>query len=338
MSRTLKEIASLVSGELSGNPKLVIKNAANNEDAQSGDVTFAFDARSVDAFEKSGASAAIVPRTLTKFPSKPHIKVHDPRLAMAKILGLFERKKTHSPGTHKSAVISRTARIGAGCSIMAGVHVGDNARISDRSIIYPGCYVGDNCRIGRETILYPNVVLYDGTEIGSGCILHAGAVVGVDGFGFAPADGKYEKIPQIGNVVIEDDVEIFANTCISRATMGSTIIRRGTKIDNLTHIAHNCRIGEDCAITALVAIAGSSELKKHVSIGGTSGVSDHVVIGENTVIMGRSGVTKDIPANSVVSGFPAQDHQKELAQQAAVRRLPKIIEKLSETDKPPKEQ
>jgi len=315
MKNTLEEIASLIRGELNGNPKLVIKNAANLEDAQAGDLTFASDEKSADKFETSGASAAIVPDNLKKYPSKPHIKVNDLRLAMAKVLAIFEHKKELKPGIHKTAQISKSAKIGPGCTIMAGV------------------VIGDNCEIGDGTIIYPNVVLYDRTIVGKRCILHAGVVLGVDGFGYAPVGGKYEKIPQIGNVVIGDDVEICANSCVSRSTMGSTIIKRGTKIDNLTHIAHNCKIGEDCAITALVAIAGSCELGDHVSIGGTSGVVDHVKIGENTVVMGRSGVTKDIPPNSVISGFPAQDHNKELEQQAALRRLPKVIEKLTEIEK-----
>jgi UDP-3-O-[3-hydroxymyristoyl] glucosamine N-acyltransferase len=333
MNRTLKEIASLVSGELSGDPGLIVKNAANLETAQAGDLTFAVDDRSIGSFESSKASAAVVPDNLKRFPLKPHVKVHNLRLAMAKLLALFDQKKTPQPGVHSSAVISKSARIGSGCSIMSGVVIQDNVNISDNVTIYPGCFIGDGCIIGRDTTLYPNVTLYDRTLVGERCVIHAGAVIGVDGFGFVPLDGKHEKIPQIGNVIIEDDVEIFANSCISRATMGSTIIKRGTKIDNLTHIAHNCKIGEDCAITALVAIAGSSELGNHVSIGGTSGINDHVTIGENTVILGRSGVTKDIPANSVVSGFPAQDNRKELEQQAALRRLPKIIEKISEIEK-----
>jgi UDP-3-O-[3-hydroxymyristoyl] glucosamine N-acyltransferase len=333
MNRTLKEIASLVSGELSGDPGLIVKNAANLETAQAGDLTFAVDDRSIDSFEKSKASAAVVPDNLKRFPSKPHVKVHNLRLAMAKLLALFDQKKAPQPGVHGSAVISKSARIGSGCSIMSGVVIQDNVNISDNVAIYPGCFIGNGSIIGRDTTLYPNVTLYDRTLVGDRCIIHAGAVIGVDGFGFVPLDGKHEKIPQIGNVIIENDVEIFANSCISRATMGSTIIMRGTKIDNLTHIAHNCKIGEDCAITALVAIAGSSELGNHVSIGGTSGINDHVTIGENTVILGRSGVTKDIPANSVVSGFPAQDNRKELEQQAALRKLPKIIEKISEIEK-----
>jgi len=315
MKKTLKEIASLVSGELSGDPKISIKSVANLEDAQEDELTFAADEKAVEVFEKSKAIAAIVPQNLKKFPSKPHIKVLSFKLAMAKVLGLFEHKKILSSGVHKSAIVSKSAKIGNGCSIMAGV------------------VIGDHCVIGKDTVIHPNVVLYDRTVVGERCILHAGVILGVDGYGFAPAGGKYEKIPQIGNVILEDDVEIFANVCISRATMGSTIIKRGTKIDNLSHIAHNCKIGEDCAITSLVAIAGSTELKNHVSVGGTAAFNDHITVGENTVVMGRAGVTKDIPPNSVISGFPAQDHKKELEQQAAIRRLPKIIEKLSEIEK-----
>lgn len=333
MKKTLKEITSLVGGELSGNPKLIIENVSGLEDAAEGNLTFASDERSVDVFERSRASAAVVPQNLKKFPSKPHIKVADVRISMVKILGLFEHKIRFPAGIHRSAVVSKTAKIGNGCSIMAGVVIGDGVSIGDRVIIYPGCYIGDNCKIRRGTTFFPNVVLYAGTIVGERCIIHAGVVLGVDGFGFAPVQGKYEKIPQIGNVVIEDDVEICANVCVSRATMGSTLIKRGTKIDNLVHIAHNCKIGEDCAITAGVSIAGSTELKNHVSIGGTAALNDHIVIGENTVIMGRAGVTKDMPPNSVVSGFPAQDHKKELEIQASIRKLPKVIENISEIEK-----
>jgi UDP-3-O-[3-hydroxymyristoyl] glucosamine N-acyltransferase len=332
MNRKLKEIASLISGEISGNADTVIKNAAEPENSQTGDITFAVDEKALAMFERSKASAAIIPRTLNKFPSKPHIKVNDVRFAMAKTLALFDRRKPPSKGIRKSAIVSKTAKIGSGCSIMDNVFIGDGVSIGDKAIIYPGCYIGENCKIGHKTTLFPNVVLYEDTIVGDRCILHGGVILGTDGFGFAPIDGKYEKIPQIGNVVIEDDVEIGANSCVSRATMGSTVIKRGTKIDNLVHIAHNCKIGEDCAITALVAVAGSSELKDHVSIAGMAGVVDHVTIGENTVVMAKAGVTKDMPANSVISGFPAQDHQKELEQLAAVKRLPAVIKRISEIE------
>jgi len=315
MKKTLKEIASLVSGELSGDPKIVIKNISSLEEAKENELTFAIDEKAVEMFNGSKASAAIVPKNLKRSPSKPHIKVADIRLAMAKVLGLLEDKSSLTKGIHRSAVVSKSAKIGSDCTIMAGV------------------VIGDNCVIGKDTIIHPNVVLYDRTVVGERCTIHAGTVLGVDGYGFAPVDGKYEKIPQIGNVVIEDDVEIFANVCVSRATMGSTLIKRGTKIDNLVHIAHNCKIGEDCAITSLVAIAGSSELKNHVSIGGTAALNDHITIGENTVIKGRAGVTKDIPPNSVVSGFPAQEHNKEMEMQANIRRLPKIAKRISEIEK-----
>jgi UDP-3-O-[3-hydroxymyristoyl] glucosamine N-acyltransferase len=333
MKITLKELASLVSGELSGNAKLVIKNAANLEEAKDGDITFASDDRCAAEFDRSKASAAIVPLRLKKFPSKDHIRVRDMRLAMAKALKVFEYKKDIKPGIHKSAVISKTAKIGANCTIMSGVVIGDNVSIGDKAVIYPGCYIGDNCKVGKGSILHPNVVLYYDSIVGSRCILHAGVVIGVDGFGYASVGMKYEKIPQIGNVVIGDDVEICANSCVSKSTMGPTVIGRGTKFDSLVHIAHNCKIGEDCAIAASTAVAGSCELGNHVSIGGTSGVVDHVKIGDNVVVMGRSGVTKYTPPNSVVSGFPAQDHKKELAERAALRRLPQLIEKVSEIEK-----
>ena len=333
MNRKLKEIASLVSGEMSGgSDDIVIKNAAEPENAKAGDITFAFDEKALAVFERSKASAAVIPQTLNRSPLKPHIKVNSLRLAMAKILALFDSRKPPSKGIRRSATVSKTAKIGNGCSIMENVFIGDGVSIGDKTIIYPGCYIGENCKIGHGTMLFPNVVLCEGTVIGDRCILQSGAVIGSDGFGFVPVDGKYEKIPQIGNVVIEDDVEIGANSCVSRATMGSTIIKRGTKIDNLVHIAHNCKVGEDCAIAALVAVAGSTQLKNHVSIGGMVGIADHVVIGENTVIMARAGITKDMPANSVVSGFPAQDHQKELEQMATLRRIPAIIKKLSEIE------
>jgi UDP-3-O-[3-hydroxymyristoyl] glucosamine N-acyltransferase len=333
MKKSLKDISALIAGELGGDGKLLIKGAANIEDAQPGDICFAFDERAVERFEASKASAVIISKQVKKLPTKPYIKVHDIKLAMAKVLGLFEVKQAFTPGIHKTAIISKSAKIGKNVAIMSGVVIGDDVAIGDNVKIYPGSFIGNSCSVGRDTILYPGAVLYDRTIVGSKCIINAGCVLGVEGYGFAPMDGKYEKIPQLGNVVIEDDVELFANVCISRATMGSTLIKKGTKIDNLVHIAHNCKIGENCAITGLVAIAGSTELKDHVSIGGTSGVNDHITIGENTVVMGRSGVTKNIPANSVISGFPAQDHKKELEMQAAIRRLPKLIEKISELEK-----
>jgi len=333
MKKTLDEIAKLASGEAVGNPKIAIKNVANIDEASSDDLTFAMDEKAVEKFESSNASAAVVPKNLKKFPKKPHIKVPDVRIAMIKILSLFDAKKTIQPGVHKSAVTGKNLKIGSGSSVMAFSVIGENVEIGSRAKIYPGSYIGDGCVLGNDVTIHPNAVLYERTVIGNRCVVHSGAVLGVDGFGFAPVNGKYEKIPQIGNVVLEDDVEIFANTCISRATMGSTIIKRGSKIDNLTHIAHNCRVGEDCAITALVAVAGSTELGNHVSIGGTSGINDHIKVGDNTVIMGRSGVTKNIPPNSVISGFPAQDHKKEMELQASLRRLPRLIEKVAEIEK-----
>jgi UDP-3-O-[3-hydroxymyristoyl] glucosamine N-acyltransferase len=333
MKRSLKDLASNIAGELSGDAKLSVYGVSNLEDASERDITFATDDKAVEKFNASRAAAAVVPLKLKKFPTKPYIKVPNVKLAMAKVLALFEQKKNIKPGIHKTALIRKNAKVGKNVCVMNNVTVGENTSIGDNVVIYSGVYIGNECKVGRNTVIYPNAVMYDRTIVGENCIIHAGVVLGVDGYGFVPIDGTYEKVPQIGNVVIEDNVEIFANVCISRATMGSTLIKKGSKIDNLSHIAHNCKLGENCAITGLVAIAGSSELGDHVSIGGTSGIVDHVRIGENTVVMARSGVTKDIPANSVISGFPAQDHKIELEQQANIRRLPKLIEKINELEK-----
>jgi len=308
MRKKLKDLAKLVEGELLGNGEVPIKGVAPIEDAGDGDLTFALEPRFVEKVDSSKASAVIAPQKTR--PKKPSILVANPRLAMAKILALYKPAKLPPKGTHKTAIISKSASIGKGSSIGANVVVGDDVKI------------GDDCT------LHPNVTVYPGVNIGNRVILHAGAVIGVDGFGFVQDDGRHVKIPQIGSVIIEDDVEIYANTCVARGAIGNTIIKRGTKIDNLTHIAHNCVIGEDCAITALVGFAGSVTFGSRVYVGGQAGFQGHISIGENTVIMAKSGVTKDVPKNSVISGFPAQEHKKELEIQALIRRLPSLFKKV----------
>ena len=222
---------------------------------------------------------------------------------MAKILSRYASKPQIEPGIHKMAYVDSSAKIGKDISIG------------------PFSYIGAEVRIGDHTIIHPNVTVYNNVEIGQNCIIHSGARIGVDGFGFVPTDKGFEKIPQIGGVIIEDNVEIYSNVCVARGTLGNTVIGSGTKIDTISHVAHNCSIGRNCAITSLVGFAGSVKVGNNVSVGGQAGFAGHISVGENTVIMARAGVTKDIPANSIVSGFPAQDHKKELETQAAIRRL-----------------
>src|SRR3989339_40444 len=285
----LSEIARLVAGRVSGDDGKEISSVAPIEEAKSGDLVFVLDRKLLASVLSSGAGALVAPASL-EVKGKPAILLDNPRLAMTKILPLFAPKAKKMRGIHKTAVVAKSAKIGK------------------RVTIYPFVYIGENCRIGDDSILYPSVTIYDGVEIGKRVVIHAGARIGVDGFGFVQDKGKHVKIPQLGKGIVEDDVEIYANVCISRGTLGATIVGAGTKIDNLSHIAHNCKVGKDCAIVSLVGMAGSVTLKDRVYVAGQVGFNGHVTVGENTIIMARAGVTKDIPANSVVSGFPAQDH------------------------------
>ena len=299
----LKKLAELVAGELVGNGEAGIKGVSSIDEAGAGDLVFVLEDKFLASALASRAQAIVAPLS-SKVSGKPAILSKDPRLAMAKILSRFAPKPTFS-GIHKSAVIAKSAKLGK------------------RVTVYPFVYIGEDCELGDDTIIHSSVTLYDRTKVGKRVVIHAGSRIGVDGYGFVQHGGEHVKIPQVGNVMIEDDVEIFANVCISRGTLGPTRIGRGTKIDNLTHIAHNCHIGEHCAIVSLVGFAGSVTLKDRVSVGGHAAFSGHITVGENSVVMGKAGVTKDFPANSVISGFPAQDHSTEMKQQAALRRLSK---------------
>ncbi|OGC35284.1 hypothetical protein A2462_08600 [candidate division WOR-1 bacterium RIFOXYC2_FULL_41_25] len=236
---------------------------------------------------------------------KTALLVENPRKTMAILLALFAPKKKTLKGIHKTAIVPKSCKIGQ------GINIG------------PYVVLGENVSVGKGSRIDSHVTIYDRVKIGKRVIIHSGARIGVDGFGYVQENGKHIKIPQIGTVIIEDDVEIYANVCISRATLGATIIGAGTKIDNLTHIAHNCKIGKDCAVVSLVGFAGSVTLGDRVYVAGQVGFSGHQTIGEDSIIMARAGVTKNIPARSIVSGFPAQDHQKELNYKASLRRIAK---------------
>jgi len=300
---TLAELAALVGGEVQGDPQLKINGVATIEGARPGDLVFVLGKNNLAAALQSQASAIVAPQDLNP-GKKPAILVKDPHLALARILKEFTPPLFKlEPGVHPSAVVDKTAKVGKNVAVGAL------------------CYIGPEVVIGDDSIIHPQVTLYPGVKLGKRVIIHSGTRIGLDGFGFAPVGNKHEKIPQIGSVIIGDDVEIYANVTVARGTIGDTIIGRGTKIDCLTHIAHNCVIGEDCAITALVGFAGSVTFGNHVTVGGQAGFNGHITVGENTVVLAKSGVTKDIPPNSVVSGFPAIDHKKDLEQQAALRKL-----------------
>lgn len=298
----LKELAKLVAGEIVGDGETEINGVSTPDQAGGGDLVFVLDEEFLPPALRSKAAAVV---SSVKGKGKSQLLVNNPRLAMAQLLPLFAPKAKTKNLIHPSAVIAKSAKLGK------------------RVAIGPFVYIGEECEIGDDAVIHPSATLYDRVKVGQRVVLHSGVRLGVDGFGFVQQDGKHVKIPQLGSVIIEDDVELFANVCVSRGTLGPTIIGAGTKIDSLTHVAHNCKIGKDCAIVSLVGFAGSVTLGDHVSVAGQAGFNGHITIGDNSIVMAKSGVTKDIPANSVVSGFPAQDHRQELEYRAALRRLAK---------------
>lgn len=328
-ARRLSALAELVGGRIIGDPDLLITGVASVETATKSDITFAIEERFIANAESSPAACVIVPNYVTD-SEKTLLQVDNPRFAFAKIASIFAPPERFATGINSSAVISPQATVGREVAIGAHVVIEEDARIGDAAVLFPGVYVGRGCRVGSYTIINPNVVLEPGTEVGDHCIIHAGTVLGSDGFGFVENGGKHYKVPQIGNVVIDDNVEIGANCTIDRAASGSTIVKSGTKIDNLVHIAHNVVIGHDCLIVAQVGISGSVKVGDSVVFAGQAGVAGHLTIGDRTVIAAKSGVTKSLPGNLHVSGFPAKPHNEEKKIMVSLPRLPDIIRKVTQ--------
>ncbi len=331
MMKKLKELAGWVGGELVGDGELEIHGIAPIDEAQPGQITFISHSRYLGKLEMTKASAVIVPREIS-CSGKPLILTTNPQLAFAKILTLFTTTPYQPKGIDPEAHISSSALLGRDLTIYPLVYVGDRCRIEDRVTLYPGVYVGEDSIIGEDSILYPNVTVYSGSVIGKRVILHSGVVIGADGFGYVKDGKKNVKIPQVGRVIIEDDVEIGANSTVDRATLGSTIIRRGVKIDNLVQIAHNVDIGEDSILVAQVGIAGSTKIGKNVILAGQVGVVDHLEIGDNVRVGAQSGVAQNLPADQVFSGSPAQPHREWLRTMATLPKLPEMRKSLMELE------
>ncbi|MEN2984077.1 MAG: UDP-3-O-(3-hydroxymyristoyl)glucosamine N-acyltransferase [Dictyoglomaceae bacterium] len=321
----LKEIAEIIEGELKGE-NCFIERVSDWKDAGENDLIFVFDEKDLYKAEETKARALVVPKV--EFASKKSlIMVENPRLAMAKILRYFDWRN-FSEGIHPTVILGENIKLEEKVGIGAYSVIGNNVRIGRKTKIGAGVIIGNNVFIGENCIIYPKVAIYDYCYIGNNVIIHSGCVIGSDGFGYVWDGKNHVKIPHIGKVVIEDDVEIGANCTIDRGTLGETRIGKGTKIDNLVTIAHNVKIGENCVIVGQTGIAGSSEIGNNVIIAGQSGISDHVKVGNGVVILARSGVTKDIPDGSIVSGFPARLHKEELKLQSLLRKLPEIWEKV----------
>ena len=332
MKKKLKELAEYVGGTVVGEDEVEISGVAAIEAARPGEITFIAHPKYLPKLAETKAAAVIVSKEIPSSP-KPLLCVSNPYLAFAKVLALFSQKPYQPKGIDPNAWISPTAQLGKELTVCPFVSIGDRCRIGDRVTIYPGVYVGEDSSVGDETVLYPNVSIYPGTVIGKRVILHSGVVVGADGFGYVKEGKKNVKIPQMGNVEIEDDVEIGANTTIDRATLGKTIIRRGVKIDNLVQVAHNVVIGEDSIIVAQVGIAGSTKIGSNVTLGGQVGVVDHIEIGDNVMVGGQSGVAHDLTANQGYTGSPAFPHREWLRAATVFPKLPEMRKTLIEIEK-----
>lgn len=332
--KTLAELADLVGGSLVGTGDIAISGVAGIREAKAGEVTFVANPKYAAEIAQTKASAVIVGHDVdpARIPGGLSVlRVDDPYLTFVDVLEVFAvRKRRSQIGVHPSAVVGHNVVIGERVSVQAHAVIADGVTIGDGTVVGPMVFVGDDTRIGCDCLLYPNVTIREEVSIGDRVIVHSGAVIGSDGFGFAKVSDSHRKIPQIGTVIVEDDVEIGANTTVDRATMtdGATVIGSGTKIDNLVQVAHNVRIGENCLIVSLAGLGGSTELDHNVTLAGQAGTAGHLHIGANTTIAAKAGVTKDVPANVFYSGFPATDHATDLKQQAAARRVPDLIHEM----------
>ena len=331
MQKTLKEIAALIDGELIGDGDIKINGLDSIETARQGDLTFA-DENHIAAAKNSNASAVIVPKNFGGELPKNSIKAENPKFAFAKLMEIFKPQIEIPAGISSQAFIGENVKISSSAKIMAFAYIDNGAEISDGAIIYPHTYIGQNVKIGANTIIYSSVTIREYCKIGARCVIHSSAVIGADGFGFTTSKGVHTKVPQIGNVVVEDDVEIGAHVGIDRAAMGSTVIGHGTKIDNLVHIAHNCRIGANCLIVAQTGISGSTIVGDNVTFGGQVGTVGHIKIGGNSVYAARSGISKNMPEGFFGSGFPIQPHNEWLRTQGAIKKLPDLMKKIQQLE------
>ncbi|MBP2665038.1 MAG: UDP-3-O-(3-hydroxymyristoyl) glucosamine N-acyltransferase [Firmicutes bacterium] len=331
MKKTLRELAELIEGCVIGNADGWIEGITGIDEAGSTDLTFAVPPH-LDRAAASKAAAVIIPAYIDSY-AKPAIRVENPRVAFTRLLTFFNPSPREECGIHPMAVVGKNVVLGEGVSIMAYSYIGDDVTIGANTILYPHTFVGNGSSLGSDCLIHPNVTLRERTVMGNRVIIQSGAVLGGDGFGFVTVEGEHLKVPQVGNVVIEDDVEIGANTTIDRATTASTIVKRGTKIDNLVHIAHNDIVGEHCFLAAQTGISGSVTIGNHVTLAGQTGTAGHIHIGANSVFIGRAGITKDTPENYFGAGVPARPHQEWVREQVAVHKLPAALKKIRDLEK-----
>lgn len=325
----------MIGGRIEGDENATVSSFSKIEEGKPGAISFLSNPKYTHFIYDTQSSVVLVNEDveLDQPVKTTLIRVANAYECVAKLLQFYESMKPKKNGVDPLAFVSPTAKIGENCYIGAFAVVEDNAVVGDGCQIYPHTYVGQGVTIGNNCVLYPHVVVYYGCKVGERVILHAGCVIGADGFGFAPSANGYDKIPQIGIVTIEDDVEIGANTCIDRSTMGSTYVRRGVKLDNLVQIAHNTDIGENTVMSAQVGVAGSTKVGKWCMFGGQAGVSGHIVIGDKVNVGAQCGVIGNLKSDQSLVGSPAMEPKQFFKSMAVLRRLPEIYKMVNEMEK-----
>jgi UDP-3-O-[3-hydroxymyristoyl] glucosamine N-acyltransferase len=328
MEATLAQLAAILGGVLEGPGERVVSGIKGIEDAGPADVAFLANPRYAKALPACRAGVVLVKPEQKVPEGLAVIRVADPYLAYAKLLTHATAKPYAPLGVHPRAVVEDGASLGADVSIHALAYVGAGARIGDRVVLHPGAYVGPGAAVGDDSVLHPNVTLYHGCLVGQRCIIHAGTVIGSDGYGFVPDGERHFKIPQIGIVQIDDDVELGANNTIDRAATGRTWIQRGVKTDNMVHVAHNCVVGEYSLLVAQVGISGSTKLGRRVVLGGQAGLAGHITLGDGVMVAAQSGIAHSIEPGQVVSGTPSMPHRLWLRTSQLIRRLPELFDRV----------
>jgi UDP-3-O-[3-hydroxymyristoyl] glucosamine N-acyltransferase len=329
----LNQIATFINGELVGDPDLEISGLAKIEEAGPGELSFLANPKYTKYLTSTKASAVLVSREQTDVPIS-HIKVDDPYLGFLLILEQFNPPNLPNfSGIHPSAIVDPDAKIGENVTIGPMVYVGKDVSIGQNTIIFPGCVLMDRVLLGSDCKLYPNVTVREECVLKNNVIIHNGTVIGSDGFGYAPTDTGYRKIPQLGIVRIEDNCEIGSNCTIDRATLGETVIKKGCKLDNLIQIAHNVVVDENTVIAAQTGISGSTHIGKNVTIAGQVGTVGHIKIGDKSIIAAKSGVSKDVPEGEVWFGYPAQQIMRQKKVEASLRHLPEMAKRVHQLER-----
>lgn len=336
MKFTAFQIASILEGDIEGNPHVEVFKLSKIEEGEKGSLTFLANPKYKPYIYSTKASVAIVNKSFVaeNYISATLIRVDDAYESFSRLLEYYNQVKMNKSGIEKPCFISDSAKYGENVYIGAFSYLGENVELGDNVKIYPNAYLGDNVKVGNNVVVFPGAKIYSETVIGNNCVINSGAIIGADGFGFAPnKEGEYKKVPQTGNVILEDYVDVGAGTTIDRATLGSTIIRRGVKLDNQIQIAHNVEIDQNTVIAAQTGIAGSTKIGKNCQIGGQVGIVGHITIGDNVKIQAQSGIARNVKDNEMLQGSPALSYSDYNKSYVHFKNLPVIVKSVNEIEK-----